>query len=174
MSLSGRGSCDPIQHNVAWAKTYLHTKWQLDPFSRLATIDMGQKLGGGCALFFWGELGPHRTQLPGREWDLPMFRVDWHKLACHRLSEADRFCGTDYKFLQSVCSIGTSSLEWDECYIFYWTWIDSDLGRPYATKFAKCKFKKYVCRQHNAHSKQEETCIHFHKFVLDFTSLTFV
>ena len=36
-------------------------KWHLDPSSRLATIDMGQKLGGGCALFS-GELGPHRIQ----------------------------------------------------------------------------------------------------------------
>jgi len=32
---------------VAWAKAYLHTKWHLDPFSHLATTDMGQKLGGG-------------------------------------------------------------------------------------------------------------------------------
>jgi len=43
--------------HVAWAEAYHRTKWQLDPSSRLATTDMGQKLGGGCALF-WGELGP--------------------------------------------------------------------------------------------------------------------
>jgi len=30
---------------------YLRTKWHLDPSSRLATIDMGRKLGGGCAIF---------------------------------------------------------------------------------------------------------------------------
>ena len=35
------------------------SKWHFDPCSRLATIDMGQKLGG-CALL--GELGPHLTQ----------------------------------------------------------------------------------------------------------------
>jgi len=35
---------------VAWAEAYLHTKWHLDPCSRLATIDMGQKLGAS-ALF---------------------------------------------------------------------------------------------------------------------------
>jgi len=32
-------------HNVAWDKAYLHTKWHLDPFSHLATTDMGRKLG---------------------------------------------------------------------------------------------------------------------------------
>ena len=26
---------------VAWAEVYLHTKWHLDPSSRLPTIDMG-------------------------------------------------------------------------------------------------------------------------------------
>ena len=63
----GGGSCDPIQHNVAWAEVYLHTKWHLDPSSRLATIDLGQKLGGWCALFFFGgEAGsPSITKSPG-------------------------------------------------------------------------------------------------------------
>ena len=55
-----RGSCDPIY--VAWAEVYLRTKWHLDPFSHLATIDMGQKLGGRLCHFFWGELGPYLTQ----------------------------------------------------------------------------------------------------------------
>jgi len=31
---------------VARAEAYLHTKWHLDPSSRLATIDMGLKFGG--------------------------------------------------------------------------------------------------------------------------------
>ena len=34
------------QQSVAWAEAYLRTKWHLDPSSRLATIDMGRKLGG--------------------------------------------------------------------------------------------------------------------------------
>jgi len=37
-----------------------HTKWHLDPSSRLATIDMGQKLGAVPLLGEW-ELGPHLT-----------------------------------------------------------------------------------------------------------------
>jgi len=37
------------------------TKWHLDPSSRLATTDMGWKLGGYVP-FFGGELGPHLTQ----------------------------------------------------------------------------------------------------------------
>jgi len=38
----------PIKHKVTWAKAYLHTKWHLSPSSRLATIDIGQKLGELC------------------------------------------------------------------------------------------------------------------------------
>ena len=51
----------PIEHNVAWADAYLRTKWHLDPSSRLATIDMGRKLGAPLP-FRGGELGPHLTQ----------------------------------------------------------------------------------------------------------------
>jgi len=49
------GCCAPFclgragspSNNVAWAEAYLRTKWHLDPSSRLATIDMGRKVGGG-------------------------------------------------------------------------------------------------------------------------------
>jgi len=34
-----------VVYNVAWPEAYLCTKWCLDPSSRLATIDMGRKLG---------------------------------------------------------------------------------------------------------------------------------
>jgi len=44
------------------AETYLPTKWHLDPSSRLATTDMGRKLGGCCAAFFVGELRSHLIQ----------------------------------------------------------------------------------------------------------------
>jgi len=58
---------------VAWAEAYLHdTKWHLDPSSRLATIDMGRKLG--ALPLFWVEgagypsntvsLGPRPASLP--------------------------------------------------------------------------------------------------------------
>ena len=33
--LFGEGSWVPIQHNVAWAEAYLHTKWHLDKSSQL-------------------------------------------------------------------------------------------------------------------------------------------
>jgi len=46
---------------VAWAKAYLRTKWHLDPFSRLATTDMGRKLEA-VSLFGEGGDGPHLTQ----------------------------------------------------------------------------------------------------------------
>jgi len=35
----------PIKHKVTWAEAYLHTKWRLSSFSRLATTDIRQKLG---------------------------------------------------------------------------------------------------------------------------------
>jgi len=43
------------------AEAYLDTKCHLDPSSRLATIDMGRKLGGS-APFWGGELGAHSAQ----------------------------------------------------------------------------------------------------------------
>ena len=63
-SFAGRGAGSPS--NIMWPgprSVYFCTKWHLDPSSRLATIDMGLKLGGGCA--FLGELGPHLTLSPG-------------------------------------------------------------------------------------------------------------
>jgi len=53
--LSGEGWV-PSQYNVARAQAYLHTKWHLDPSSRLATTDVGRKLGAAAP--FWGEQGP--------------------------------------------------------------------------------------------------------------------
>jgi len=41
----GRESWVPISHNVAWAETYLHAKWYLDPSSSLATIDTAENWG---------------------------------------------------------------------------------------------------------------------------------
>ena len=61
--LFGEGSWVPIEHKVPWAEAYLNTKWHLDASSRLATMDMGRKLGSGlCPLSEEGELGPHLTQ----------------------------------------------------------------------------------------------------------------
>ena len=51
----------PIKHKVGWAEAYLHTKWHLNPSSRLATTDIGHKLGGYAPLEE-RELGPHLTQ----------------------------------------------------------------------------------------------------------------
>ena len=51
------GSWVSIEHKVAWAEAYLHTKWHLSRSSRLATTDIGRKLGG-CAPLWEGELGP--------------------------------------------------------------------------------------------------------------------
>jgi len=50
--LGGRENWVAIQHTVAWAEAYLHTKWHPDAYSHFATIDMGQKLGEAVSL--WG------------------------------------------------------------------------------------------------------------------------
>jgi len=51
---------------VAWAEVYFRTKWRLHPSSRLATIDMGQKLGGVGVPFFLVVAGsPSNTKSPG-------------------------------------------------------------------------------------------------------------
>ena len=73
------GSWVLIEHNVAWAETYLCTKWHLDPSSRSATKDMGRKLGAaGYAPFLGGgKLGPHLTQCR-RGQDLPP-PTKWHR-----------------------------------------------------------------------------------------------
>jgi len=55
------------------AKVYLRTKCQLDPSSRLATTDMGRKLGAAVP-YLLGELGPHLTQC-GRGRGLPPCQV---------------------------------------------------------------------------------------------------
>ena len=47
------------------ANAYLHTKWHLDPCSPLATTDMGQKLGRGCAPLGRGAGSPSNTMCPG-------------------------------------------------------------------------------------------------------------
>jgi len=53
------GGWVPVYHNDAWTEAYLCTKWHLYLSSRLATTDMGRKLG---AMPVWRELGPHLTQ----------------------------------------------------------------------------------------------------------------
>ena len=52
-------------YNVAWTEAHLHAKCHLDPSSRLATIDMGRKLGGGSAPFLGRGAGfPSNTKSP--------------------------------------------------------------------------------------------------------------
>jgi len=48
--------------NEAWAEAYLHTKCHLDTRSRLATIDIGRKLGDSIPFLGRWELGPRVTQ----------------------------------------------------------------------------------------------------------------
>ena len=76
------------QHNEAWAEAYHCTKWYPDPYSHLATIDMGQK-GAGCAPLSGGGAGsPFNTMSPGpssaylcTKWH-PDLRCEWSRSGC--------------------------------------------------------------------------------------------
>jgi len=62
-ALFSRGRWVPIEHKVAWAEAYLHTKWHLNQSSRLATTDIGRKLG--AVPFRGGRAGsPPNTMSP--------------------------------------------------------------------------------------------------------------
>jgi len=50
----GGGAGSSSEKNVARVEAYHRTKWHLDSSSRLATIDMGRKLGALHALLFCG------------------------------------------------------------------------------------------------------------------------
>jgi len=67
------GELSPHLTQVAWAEALLDTKWHLNPFSHLATTDMGGKLRG-CAPLREGELGRHLTQC-GQGRGLPASQV---------------------------------------------------------------------------------------------------
>jgi len=60
-----------IKHNVTCTEAYLRTKWHFDASSHLATIDIGQNLGGLlCTL--WGAAtmwsGPTYTSIVHTKW----------------------------------------------------------------------------------------------------------
>jgi len=59
-ALFSGGSWVPIEHKVAWAEAYLHTKWHqsIQPFGHNGHWP---KIGGSVPLR-GGELGPHLTQ----------------------------------------------------------------------------------------------------------------
>ena len=57
LSLFWEGKLSPNLAQCGLGRAYLHIKWHT---SRLATIDMGLKIGGS-APFLGGELGPHLT-----------------------------------------------------------------------------------------------------------------
>ena len=59
------GSWVPIERNVTWVEAYLRIKWYPGAFSRLATIHMGRKVGGGA------------VHLSGGSWVSVLDNVAW-------------------------------------------------------------------------------------------------
>jgi len=67
---------------VAIAEAYLHTKWNIDPSSRLATTDMGRKFGVLCH-FLRGSWVPIQHNVA---WAEAYPRTKWHLDPCNRLA----------------------------------------------------------------------------------------
>jgi len=84
--LLGGGSWVPIQHNAAWAEAYLRTKWHLDPYSRVATIDMGRKLGALPPFLETAEIGSISHDVAWIEAYLP---TKWHLDPSNHLATTD-------------------------------------------------------------------------------------
>ena len=86
-ALFSGGSWVPIEHKVAWAEAYLHTKRHLSPSSRLATTYIDRKLGGLCP-FKGGEDGsPSNTM--SVVWTEAYFRTKWHLDPCSHSAATD-------------------------------------------------------------------------------------
>jgi len=61
-------------------KTYQVASWYT---SHLATVDMGQKLGVGCAIFFWGSWAPIEQKVA---WVEGYVHTKWHLSSSTRLA----------------------------------------------------------------------------------------
>jgi len=69
------------------AEVYFCTKWRLHPSNHLATIDMGQKLGGGeCALCSGGSCVPIEQKVA---WAEAYLHAKWHYSPSTRLATTD-------------------------------------------------------------------------------------
>ena len=66
---------------MAWTEAYVRTKWHLDPSSRLATKDMGRKLG---AEPLWGSWVPIKCNVAGAE---PYLHSKFHLDPSNRLAK---------------------------------------------------------------------------------------
>ena len=74
-----------VVYSVDWAEAYFHTKWHLDPSSRLVTLDMGQKEGAVVPLSGGGNGSSSNTMSPG-PWLGPV------KFCCFFLAHHGRHC----------------------------------------------------------------------------------
>jgi len=87
MDQTFRGRAEsPSNTKNPWAEAYFHTKWHLDASSRLATIEMGRKLGRGFAPF-WGK----RAGSPSNKvaWAEAYLHAEWHLDQCSHFAATD-------------------------------------------------------------------------------------
>ena len=97
-----RGELGPRLTQCGLGRGLLPYKWRLHPFSRLATIDMGQKLGGGGCALFSGGAGSPWTQSRRAE---AYLHTKWH------LSPSSRVATTDIsRKLGALCPLGEGEL----------------------------------------------------------------
>jgi len=79
------------------ADAYHRTKWHLDPSSRLATTNMGRKLGGAVLPFWGGKLDPHPAQCGlGRSLALPLLRRGSWVPIKHNVAWAEAYIPTKW------------------------------------------------------------------------------
>jgi len=81
-------SWDPVYTmcSMAWAEVYFRMKWRLYPSSRLAAIDMGQKLGGVVMPFSGGSWVHIEHKVP---WAEAYLHANWHLSPSSRLVTTD-------------------------------------------------------------------------------------
>jgi len=103
----GAGSHLTVSPSV---EAYLRAKWHLDPSSRLATTDMGQKLGT-CHFFLGEELYPHLTQC-GLGRGLPPYQVASKSIKPFGHSTPTSKTGQDTQDRQQSDNIGRTFYKW--------------------------------------------------------------
>ena len=105
-----RGGWVPIEHKVAWAEAYLHTKWHHSPSCRLANGHNGHwpKIGCLCPFRGGGAGSPSNTMSRRNE---AYLRTKWHLDPSNRLDTIHQRCRQDRTDRQQTDSIGRTVLQ---------------------------------------------------------------
>jgi len=132
-------------NSVAMVEANLHTKWHLDPSSRLATTDMGRKLGTAVPPFL-GTGSPSNTMWPGpRPTSVPSY-ILIHSTVSHNTPtlQTDRQSGQDRQRSDSIGRTNRFINGRQEIAPWFWWCSDPDLhvlGNRLRSIFVMCSCK---------------------------------